>query len=961
MLTSKTFVKKTKRGGIIKIIREHYLRDDITCGSEICDECDFSTPFSVRCLESEIESESRLCRDKHYLIPDTNVFLHQIDVLEDARIKNVVVLQTVLEEASIIIMTIHRSAPAYKRLKDIIANPDKHFYTFYNEFNKDTYVERQPGEVVNDRNDRAIREATNWYQIHLQKFGDKKMGVVLLTNDADNKRKALDMGLVTFTVHEYVEGLVNCGDLVDRLSSAGAKLYVGDKMQFPEHLPLSTIQKGLKTGKYLQGNYMASRENYLEAEVGVHDQDRMIFIQGHKNLNRAVNSDIVAIELLPEAEWSCPSSLVLEETEEKADDENLDVEDKAVKRNRVPHDLRRPTGKVVGIIKRNWRQYCGMLQPSAMKESTRHLVITAEKRIPKIRIETRQAKDLMGQRIVVAIDNWPRNSRYPQGHFVRKLGNVGDKATENEVLLLEHDVPHTGFSEAVLSFLPKMPWVITEEDRKHRVDLRDIDICSVDPPGCTDIDDALHCRDLPNGNLEVGVHIADVSHFIRPGNAMDKEAANRGTTVYLTDRRIDMVPELLSSNLCSLRADVERFAFSVIWEMTHEADIVHTKYHKSIIKSRAALTYAEAQMRIDDVKMKDAITRSLRNLNKIAKILKRRRIDNGALTLASPEIRFNIDSETHDPIDVETKQIRDTNSMVEEFMLLANVSTAQKTLEEFPDCACLRRHPSPPHSNFDPLIKAAESKGFKIDVSCGKALADSLESAVIPGDPYFNTMLRIMATRCMMQAVYFCSGMLPQSEYKHYGLAADIYTHFTSPIRRYSDIIVHRLLAVCIGADSSYPELTDKRKTQTVCNNLNYRHKMAQYAGRASVNLHTHIFFKNRVVDEEGYILFVRKNAFQVLIPKYGLETTLYLPGDKQKDGPTFAFSEEEHTQMCGDVIFRVFDRVIVQLSIDQSNVQHLKLQTKLVQPQIAGFSVDPVKREADSQGDEPPKKKKKK
>lgn len=950
MLTSKTFVKKTKRGSIIKIVREHYLRDDITCGSESCTECDhfdFGQPLS-----SSPANKTALCVTPHYIIPDTNVVLHQMDVLEDAVIQNVVILQTVLDEVR------HRSSPGYKRLKSMLANPSKHFYTFCNEFNKNTYVERQKGESSNDRNDRAIREATCWYQDHLQSHSqtEASIDVVLLTNDADNRRKAVDQGLKAFTVHEYVKSLENWGHLVDLLSQSQISVHTQDRLLFPEHLPLSEVQRGIKVGRYLQGSFMASRENYLEANVSVHDKDQMVFIQGHMNLNRAVQSDIVAIEMLPEEEWSCPSSMVLEETSEKIVEDSMETEDKAIKRKTVPKELRQPTGRVIGIIKRNWRQYCGILRPSAVKEGTRHIVVPAEKKIPKIRIETRQAADLITQRIVVAIDSWPRNSRYPHGHFVRKLGNIGDKETENEVLLLEHDVPHSNFSETVLSCLPKLPWIITDEDYKRRRDLRHIDVCSVDPPGCTDIDDALHCRDLENGNLEVGVHIADVSHFIRPGTAIDREAAERGTTVYLTDRRIDMVPELLSSNLCSLRCNVERFAFSILWEMTQDAKIIATSFTKSVINSKASLTYAEAQMKIDDKSQDDTLTRSLRNLNRLAKILKQRRVDDGALTLASPEIRFHIDSETHDPIDVQAKQILETNSMVEEFMLLANVASAKKTLEEFPDCACLRRHPAPPPSNFEPVIKAAQSKGFTVDVSRGKALANSLQKAVLPSDPYFNTMLRIMTTRCMMQAVYFCSGMIPEAEYFHYGLAAGIYTHFTSPIRRYSDIIVHRLLAVCIGADASYPSLTDKHKTQLTCNNLNYRHKMAQYAGRASVNLHTHIFFKNRTTNEEGYVLFVRQNALQVLIPKYGLEGTLYLSDGKTKSNPLFTFDEQAGTQTSGNVTFRVFDQVIVELSIDQSNVQHLKLCIKLVKPEVPGFSVAPVSGE----DKEPPKKKKK-
>lgn len=453
------------------------------------------------------------------------------------------------------------------------------------------------------------------------------------------------------------------------------------------------------------------------------------------------------------------------------------------------------------------------------------------------------------------------------------------------------------------------PHLLLSQDLAQRVDLRHITICSVDPPGCTDIDDALHCRRLPNGRLEVGVHIADVSHFIRPGNALDKEAASRATTVYLVDKRIDMVPELLSSNLCSLRGNVERFAFSCIWELDDEANVLDTRFHKSVICSKQAMTYEEAQLIIDDASQQTDVAETLRNLNRLAKIMKERRVQNGALVLASPEIRFQVDNETHDPIEVEAKQIRDTNSMVEEFMLLANVSVAQKIEKEFPECAMLRRHPEPPQTNFEPLIKAGRNQGFEIDTSVGRQLALSLDAAVKPDNVYFNTMLRILATRCMMQAVYFISGTLQKPEFFHYGLAAPIYTHFTSPIRRYADIIVHRLLAACIGADATYPELLDKRKTSALCNNLNYRNRMAQYAGRASVALNTHLFFKGRTQEEEGYVLFVRKNALQVLIPKFGLEGTIYVSGKGDKENataPKFVYNEEVSEKNRTNVIYRM-------------------------------------------------------
>ncbi|XP_034040977.1 exosome complex exonuclease RRP44 isoform X3 [Thalassophryne amazonica] len=813
-------------------------------------------------------------------------------------------------------------------------------------FTRDTFIERDPGESANDRNDRAIRVATHWYSQHLKTSESSADGprVILITNDQKNKQKAEESNLLVYKCEEYIKSLIANPELVDRLALTDDEKneIISRKVLFPEHLPLSRIQAGIKSGSFLQGTFRASRDNYLEATVFIQEDDEdstEVLIQGLQNLNRAVHQDVVAVQLLPRDQWVGPSAVVLQDDGTAKDDkaEEGEEEEEALKVS-TADIVRKPTGKVVGIIKRNWRPYCGMLNVSQIKESTRHLFTPADRRIPRIRIETRQASTLAGNRIMVAIDGWPKDSRYPNGHFVRNLGGAGEKDTEEEVLLLEHDVPHQAFSQAVLSFLPKMPWAITPEDMARRADLRHLTVCSVDPPGCTDIDDALHCRELDNGNLEVGVHIADVSHFIRPGNALDKEAANRGTTVYLCGKRIDMVPELLSSNLCSLRSNVERFSFSCIWEMNHKAQILKTWFTKSVINSKASLTYAEAQMRIDDTTMNDDITMSLRRLNKLAKILKRQRIEKGALTLSSLEVRFHIDSETHDPIDLQTKELMETNSMVEEFMLLANISVAQKIYDEFPECALLRKHPAPPPSNYDILSKAAKSKNVEIHMDSAKALADSLDAAKVDGFPYFNTLLRILATRCMMQAVYFCSGM--DSDFHHYGLASPIYTHFTSPIRRYSDIIVHRLLAVTIGADSTYPDLMDKHKQSSLCNNLNYRHKMAQYAQRASVAFHTQLFFKNRgIMNEEGFVLFVRKNAIIVLIPKFGMEGTVFFDV-KDKTVPNLVFDEEGPSLKVQQHCFRLFDKLKVTISLDDSNIQHQKIRMALVEPVIPGVSV---------------------
>ncbi|XP_065073059.1 exosome complex exonuclease RRP44 [Ochlerotatus camptorhynchus] len=933
MLTNRVFMKKTRKGGIIKVVREHYLRDDIACGIASCGLCMLTETRTS--LDRAPQFCSTAVPGPHYLMLDTNIILYQIDFLESDAIKNVIVLSTVLDEVR------HRSPVIFKRLRKILGDPGRRFFTFVNEHHRDTYLGKGVGESANDRNDRMIRKAAAWYGKHIKQEDPKnKVRVVMLTDDVENRRKAKEDGLLVSSVADYVGSLSEHPELRDKVFSS-EKWQDESKIIFPSHFTTTQIHEGIKKGELLQGSFFASRDNFLEGNVRVESIEEPVLIQGRLNLNRAVDGDVVAIKLLPKSEWKCPSKVVLVD-EQAIDDEAVETADPEFEQDEGGDIV--PTAAVVGIIKRKWRQYCGILAANLMAQSTRHLFVPSDRNVPRIRIETRQSAQLVSQRIVVAIDYWPRHSKYPIGHFVRALGVIGEKDTENEVILLEHDVPHGSFSAEIQAQLPKLPWTAGPEEYKKRVDLRDITICSVDPPGCTDIDDALHARKLDNGNIEVGVHIADVTHFIKPGTPLDKEAGLRATTVYLVDKRIDMVPDVLSSNLCSLRGGEERLAFSCIWELDSNANILHTKFHKSIIKSKAAMTYQEAQLIIDDPSKTNQTAQSLRLLNQLAKILKRRRIDNGALVLASPEIRFNIDSETHDPIDVVAKKLLDTNSMVEEFMLLANVSVAEKIEREFPECALLRRHPCPPDANFDPLKKAASYQGFEIDTSSGKQLATSLDLAVKKDNPYFNTLLRILTTRCMMQAVYFISGTIQQQEYFHYGLASPIYTHFTSPIRRYADVIVHRLLAACIGADATYPALLDKQASSQLCNNLNYRNRMAQYAGRSSVALHTHLFFRDRTEDEEGYILFVKKNAIQVIIPKYGLEGTIYVAGKNneklKKDGPTFVYNEETQTQSCGDVEFHAFDRVVVRLSLDSTNVQHQRLVFELVTPFIEGFSV---------------------
>jgi exosome complex exonuclease DIS3/RRP44 len=617
---------------------------------------------------------------------------------------------------------------------------------------------------------------------------------------------------------------------------------------------------------------------------------------------------VVVLEILPRDQWKAPSSKVIEEDEVNKNDnaENEDDSAEAIitdrERKALVEEVKRaqgkstegraqPTAKIVGVVKRNWRQYVGLIDKDSVKTGAKEsraqqtvFLIPMDKRIPKIRVRTRQAGELVGKRVLVTIDSWDRDTRYPVGHFVRSLGELESKGAETEALLLEFDVQYRPFPKTVLDCLPaeghdwKVPASTSDPGWRGRRDLRELLVCSIDPPGCVDIDDALHAKRLPNGNFEVGVHIADVSHFVKPNNAMDKEAALRGTTVYLVDKRIDMLPMLLGTDLCSLKPYVERFAFSVLWELDSNADIVNVNFTKSVIRSREAFSYEAAQIRIDDASHVDDLTNGMRDLMMLSKKLRAKRMAAGALNLASPEVRVETDSETSDPIDVKTKQLLDTNQLVEEFMLLANISVAGKNYEAFPQTALLRRHATPPKTNFEELANQLKvKKGLELRSDTSKAVADSLDTCIDPQNPFFNTLVRIMATRCMTSAEYFCAGQHAYPEFRHYGLASEIYTHFTSPIRRYADLEAHRQLAAAIEYEPLDASLQSMGKLEAVCKNINVRHRNAQMAGRASVEYYVGQALKGRVIDEDAFVMRIFSNGFVVFVPRFGIEGLIRL------------------------------------------------------------------------------------
>lgn len=894
----------------------------------------------------------------HYLLPDTNALLNGMDLFEQSgAFYDVIILQTVLEELK------NQSLPLYNRLLSLIKSEEKRFYLFFNEFRLETHVRRGQQETINDRNDRAVRIAAKWYTDHLS-FAVKKSkkekavpAIVVLTDDKENLRKAKEEDVTARSLEDYVSGLENGERLLDMINEAkeGRETRAPrGELIYPEYFSTSKMMTGLRNGTLHQGVFNVSPYNYLEGTVQVSAFDKPLLILGRDNSNRSISGDVVVVEVLPKDQWKAPSTKIVDE-ETLTKDENAEEEEKEAvvtdkERRALQEEVKKahgkntegrpqPTAKVVGVVKRNWRQYVGHVDGGStgtMASSGRRLqtvfLMPMDKRIPKIRIRSRQAADLLGQRILVSIDAWERDSRYPMGHFIRALGELETKEAEEEALLLEYDVQYKPFGQTILNCLPSegSDWKVPQDKEnigwRGRRDLRDLLVCSIDPPGCQDIDDALHARALPNGNFQVGVHIADVSHFVKPNNPMDSEASMRGTSVYLVDKRIDMLPMLLGTDLCSLKPNVERYAFSTIWEVTPDADVVSVDFTKSVIYSREAFSYEQAQLRIDDVSKTDDITKGMRILLDLAQKLRQKRMDAGALNLESPEVRIETESELGDPLtDVKTKAHLATNNLVEEFMLLANTTVASKVYKSFPQTALLRRHAAPPAQNFDELkAQLAKKKNLTLDVSSSLALANSLDRCVDPENPFFNTLVRIIATRCMTSAEYFCSGAHAESDFRHYGLASPIYTHFTSPIRRYADLLVHRQLAAAIDfqpEDGRNPAegLNTRGKLESVCSNINTRHRNAQFAGRASIEYYVGQALKARGekmaaaselltkpgqetpvdpgIDEEGYVMRVFENGVVIFIPRFGIEGVVRLNDFVLSDGKRPAAPSEKDVE----------------------------------------------------------------
>ncbi|KNB43110.1 hypothetical protein JH06_4221 [Blastocystis sp. subtype 4] len=779
MNRSYTVNMKTRKGKVMKMVRELYLRDFISCNSDVCDSCELEAGEKITLSADPFNHE--------YLIPDAEVLVNQEDLLQQEipPLCDVIILQSVLLEVR------KRSISVFNQVSTLLRNSSKRWVFFANQNFERTYLDRQMEESIDDYNVRLLVTATQYFYEHFKSY---EIVPMVLTNTVQQQTVYSKHSHVScMTITEFVDSLrEDYSGLSDHLNLASIETadpsmiqegdipashydpvkrqYILSKEQganviYYNYLDDEIIKQGLESGRLFKGIYHSNPDNIWEGHVTIHTStsEKSVLIKGRDDINRSIDGDQVIIEVYPKSGWKSESAyLIANNTEEEAEEAKMVEEENS---DRVM------SGRVVGIARRNWRSYCGSIEPIAEGHIQGYVLFDpVNSRIPKIRLKTSQYNRLLNQRIVVAIDDWTCSSRYPVGHYLRSLGPIGDREVETQVLLLEHDIPPNVFSKEVLDCLPPADWKITEENSRGRVDLREnCCIVSIDPPGCKDIDDALHARDLPNGHIEVGIHIADVSYYIKHDSPLDQEARNRSTSTYLVDRRLDMLPKLLTENLCSLVGGEDRFAFSVIVEMNDEAEVLNQRFVKTIIRSRKAMSYGEAQSYLDNGDNTSEIGHSIHLLYSLSRKLKQRRINAGALNLASPEVHFEMDNERQDPLSLDAYKLHETNSLVEEFMLLANCLVAKRIVDAYPKLAILRRHPVPDKTRFESLIKIARNSGFELNCDSNKELADSLDKAVIPDRPYYNRLLRILVTRCMTQAVYFPSGEVSPELYYHYG------------------------------------------------------------------------------------------------------------------------------------------------------------------------------------------------
>lgn len=494
--------------------------------------------------------------------------------------------------------------------------------------------------------------------------------------------------------------------------------------------------------------------------------------------------------------------------------------------------------------------------------------------------EIRDAKN--NQKVKVTITDWPEGAKNPIGKVTDVLGYEGNNDTEMNAILAQYGFP-LSFPSKVEEEANAISDSISQQEIDKRRDFRQVTTFTIDPIDAKDFDDAISFQQLENGNYEIGVHIADVSNYVQPGSALDKEAYERATSVYLVDRVIPMLPERLSNGLCSLRPNEDKLCFSAVFELDEQANIHNQWFGRTVIHSNRRFTYEEAQEVIES-KTGDFATEILK-LNELAYILRDRKFKKGAISFESTEVKFKLD-ESGKPIGVYVKERKDAHKLIEDYMLLANKKVAEYVAKMGKGKKKLtfvyRVHDSPNMDNLNNFAQFASRFGYKINTKNDKDIAKSLNHMMedVEGKREQNILTQL-AIRSMAKAIY------TTKKTSHYGLAFDFYTHFTSPIRRYPDVMVHRLLAQYLENGKS----ADEKFYEDASAHSSAMEKRAADAERASVKYKQAEYLENNVgeifkgtisgVTEWGMYVEIAENKCEGMVRLRDIADDFYVLDEK--------------------------------------------------------------------------------
>lgn len=587
----------------------------------------------------------------------------------------------------------------------------------------------------------------------------------------------------------------------------------------------------------------------------------------------------------------------------------------------------RPEGEITNIVKRKKTEFVGVLQ---MQKNFAFVVVSNQKMytdifVPKAKINHAQN----GDKVLVEIEDWPARADSPFGNVTQVLGKPGEHDTEIHSILAEYGLPYE-FPAEVEKFANKIDLSIQADEIKKRRDMRDVLTFTIDPKDAKDFDDALSFQTLENGNYEIGIHIADVSHYVKPGTLLDEEAYNRATSVYLVDRVVPMLPEILSNGACSLRPNEEKYTFSAVFEINKKAEVLNQWFGRTVTYSDKRFAYEEAQVIIEtkgdeipaDIsltgkayKVDQAIVDATLKLDELAKIMRAKRMQQGAISFDKVEVRFNLD-ENSNPEGVYFKTQKDANKLIEEFMLLANRKVAAYIGKQEPKKTFVYRiHDEPDVDKLANLQTIISRFGYALNLKSRKSTTSSLNQllADVKGKGEQN-MVDTLAIRSMSKAKYTTDNI------GHYGLAFDYYSHFTSPIRRYPDVMVHRLLQHYLDGGKSASEEEYEEK----CEHSSNMESLAASAERDSIK-YMQIKFMQDHKDEEfvGVISGVTEWGIYVEIIANKCEGMVRI---REIKDDYYNFDEKQYA-LVGEVtknMYQLGDEVVVKVKNTDLVKRHL-------------------------------------